>query len=505
MKILLQRCSFWPRGSGSVLIVDGKVERVAKSESQPAPDNATVLDAAWGTLLPGLIDTHCHPFELGWLKRNLDLRGTSNITALRMRVAAKAQGLRPGEWIEGMGWDHEAFAERRLPNMSDIDDVSRNNPVILSRVCGHIGLLNSKAIESLGIGDVRGAEYDRNDKGELTGIIRERALVEAYSRVPGSSAGDCAADLSVVEFEAAKSGLTCLHSILSPDNYREELEALLSLATSGKLLLRHRVFVPPEEAHLVVDVNRRLEGSRARVNGVKLFCDGSLGAGTAALREPYSDEPSNSGSLRYSDEELAQQVAKADSLGLQVIVHAIGDRAIEQAIDALSVVTGAGNPLRHRIEHASLLPKDLRSKAKKHRIRLTVQPSFITSDVWAEKRLGSERVRDLYPLKSILSEGIVASGGSDAPVESLNPILGMWSSIAGRISPESLDLDGAQTMYTLNAASNGFDDPSFVKEGSTGNFTLLDSDVREIHPALLRKVGVAATIVGGELAYSSID
>ena len=505
MTILIERCSFWPDGSGSVIVSEGRIDRITEAETQQVPEGTPRVDAAHGTLLPGLVDSHCHPFDLGWLRRNVDLKGTANITALRMRVAAQAQRASPGEWISGMGWDHEAFAERRLPTRADIDDVSPNNPVILTRVCGHIGLLNSRAVEALGLEGKRGEEYDRDEGGRLTGIVKERALVDAYSRMPHKSAADCAADLAMVEFEAAKYGLTCLHNIVSPDAYREELDALVHLAREGRLLLRHRVFVPPEALDQIAGVNERLRGSKARVNGVKLFADGSLGARTAALREPYTDDPGNSGLLRYSDEQLARLVAEADSAGVQVGIHAIGDRAVEQAIDALSSVTGGGNPRRHRIEHASLLPKDLRAKVRKHGIHLAVQPSFIVSDTWAEKRIGAERMGDLYPLKSILSEGIIASGGSDAPVESLSAILGAWASMAGRPGQpsESLDLPGAVQLYTQNADINGFDTPTELREGASAEFTLLDSDISGMHPALLRKVSVAATLVSGELVYSS--
>ncbi|MDG6901433.1 MAG: amidohydrolase [Nitrososphaerota archaeon] len=507
MKVLFERCSFWPEGSGSVFVVDGRIERVSSSETQPVPSDAARLDASWGTLLPGLVDSHCHPFELGWLRRNVDLRGTSNITALRMRVSARAQRTPPGAWIAGMGWDHEAFAERRLPSRSDIDDVSQGRPVILGRVCGHIGLLNSRAIEALGLEPARGEEYDRDAEGRLTGIVREQALVDAYSKMPRDSASDCMADLSAVEFEAARCGLNCLHNVVSPDGYKEELEALTQLARNGRLMLRHRVYVPPDAIGGIKAANEKLKSTRARINGVKLFADGSLGARTAALREPYSDDPGNSGLLRYEEEELSALAASADEEGLQVIIHAIGDRAVEQAIGALAAVSGSRNPRGHRIEHASVLPRDLRARVKKHSIRLAVQPSFIASDTWAERRLGSERVRDLYPLNSILSEGIVASGGSDAPVESLSPILGVWAAMAGRPaqSPESLTLDKALQIYTRNAASNGLDEPVVLKEGSQADLTLLDSDIRGMHPALLRKVTAAATVVAGELVYSSFE
>jgi predicted amidohydrolase YtcJ len=238
---------------------------------------------------------------------------------------------------------------------------------------------------------------------------------------------------------------------------------------------------------------------------VKIYADGSLGASTAALRDPYADDAGNSGILRHTDEELAETVVRADAEGYQVIIHAIGDRAIEQAIGALSTVTGSGNPRRHRIEHASLLPRDLRSKMRAQGIRATVQPCFISSDRWALKRLGEERVRDLYPLRSMLEEGIVASGSSDAPVESLSPVLAMWAAMVrpGYPADERLTLDEALRLYTTNASANGFDEEGAgIEEGGRADFTLLDSDIEGMHPAMLRKVGVAATIVGGRAVYS---
>jgi hypothetical protein len=167
-------------------------------------------------------------------------------------------------------------------------------------------------------------------------------------------------------------------------------------------------------------------------------------------------------------------------------------------------VAGASNPRRHRIEHASLLPKDLRSKMVRHGIRAAVQPLFITSDSWAVDRLGEERARDLYPLKSMLAEGIIASGSSDSPVESMSPILGMWASMTrgGADSKEALTLDEALSLYTSNAQSNGFDEAGGVSEGSPANLTLFDTETTGSHPALFRKVGVLATLVEGLAVHS---
>lgn len=294
---------------------------------------------------------------------------------------------------------------------------------------------------------------------------------------------------------------------MSKDSFREELGALAALDAEEGLAIRYGVYPPVEALEYLSESNlaERLTGNHVRIAGVKLYADGSLGAGTAALREPYSDDPGNVGLLRYTDAEIARLVDKAHSAGFQVIIHAIGDRAVEQAVTALSPVTGSGNPLKHRVEHASLLPKDLRSKIRRHGIRVTVQPGFVVSDFWAAKRLGEERVRDLYPFRSMLESGIIASGSSDAPIESLSPVIGMWASMTrgGNSQQESLTLEQALQLYTENAAENGHEDgPADLNEGGRADFTLLDSDVEGMHPAMFRKVGTAATIVDGEVAYS---
>ena len=490
------------------MVEGGKIVELSNNASPDAPDDVKRLDANGAALLPGFTDTHCHPFEFGWLKRNVNLRETGSITGLRLRLLARVQKSRPGEWVTGMGWDQEAFSEGRLPDRSDIDDLSDENPVVLTRVCGHIALLNTIAIEMLAFEDRQGPEFMRDDGGRLTGIVKEGALEEVHDRIP-RSAEVCARDLLSAETEAARCGITTLHTIVSPTGYREELEALAGLHSAGALSLRYRVYIPAEAMGYVKErgFSSKLDDDTVRINGVKVYADGSLGARTAALRLPYADDPGNSGILRHTDEELGNIVAGADAAGFQVIVHAIGDRAIEQAIQALSRVTGARNPRRHRIEHASLLPGDLLAKMVKHGIRAAVQPLFIKSDAWAADRLGEDRVDDLYPLKSMVAGGIVVSGSSDSPIEQMSPLLGVWAAMvrSGFAPRESLSLDEALGLYTSNASSNGFDEVgSGLAEGAGANLTLLDSDVERMHPAMVRKVRIAATFVKGKLAYSSI-
>ena len=502
--LLLRDCTFLDSSAGGVYCEGGRIAKIYRGGEPPVPPGTTVVDAGGGTVLPGLVDSHCHPFEYGWLKRNLDLRGTSNLVALRLRVQGGVLRARPGEWVVGMGWDQEAFPDRRMPRKEDIDSVSPANPVALTRVCGHIALVNSAAIRLLGLEARTGPLFERDQGGGLNGIVKEGALTEIGERIP-RRAEDLAAGLQTVESEGARLGLTSFHTIVSPDGFREELTALAGLAAEGSLTLRHRVYVPPGSLGFLEERRlwSKLAGPRARINGVKIFTDGSLGARTAALREPYSDDPSNSGLLQYRDEELSVLVEKVDAMGLQAIIHAIGDRAVEQAVGALSKVTGAKNLRRHRIEHAGLIPKDLRSAMARHGIRAAVQPCFVTSDTWAAERLGEERIRDLYPFRSMLREGLVASGGSDSPVESLSPVLGVWSAMTrgGIVPEESVGLAEALSMYTSMAVSNGLDDYEFA-EGAPADLTLFDSAVGGMHPALFRKVRPLATVVDGALAHS---
>ena len=316
-------------------------------------------------------------------------------------------------------------------------------------------------------------------------------------------------DLLNAEFEASRLGLTTLHCILSSDDWSNELNALLRLKSDARLSLRYRVFIPPGAADYVrgEGLRNKLNNSQIRIAGVKIFADGSLGARTAALREPYSDDPTSTGVLRYTDESLSSLVTEMDEEGYQVIIHAIGDRAVEQSIEALARVTSGRNPRRHRIEHASLAPADLRTKISKHKIGVTVQPHFVVSDAWAMERLGHERVNDLYPFRSMLREGIMVSGGSDAPVENQSPIIGLWAAMTPRtFAPnETLTLEEAVKLYTVNAAFNGFDDSELgqLREGYRADVVLLDSIIAGMHPALLRKVRVATSIVNGVVIHSS--
>src|SRR5712692_8151323 len=211
-------------GAHSILVEGGRIVKLSGHPTQKAPEGTTTIDARGGTVVPGLIDTHCHLVALGSMRRILDLTGTSNVTALRLRLFARVNKASPGEWVMGRGWDQEGFTERRYPSGDDIDDLTRDNPVILTRVCGHVALLNTLAMNRLEIDEATANEggrvFDRDESGRLTGIIRERAVEEALGEIRPRNDEVIEADILAGEYEAAKSGLTNLHCILA-SNYEQ--------------------------------------------------------------------------------------------------------------------------------------------------------------------------------------------------------------------------------------------------------------------------------------------
>src|SRR5712692_8905729 len=293
-RLLVENCNvLTPAGENaarSILVEGGRIVKLSGHPTQKAPEGrTTTIDARGGTVLAGLIDTHCHPVALGSMRRILDLTGTSNVTALRLRLFAKLNKAPPGEWVIGRGWDQESFAERRYPSRDDIDDLTRNNPVLLTRVCGHVALLNSVAMNQLGIDEgavsEEGRVFDRDSRGRLTGLIKERAVEEALGGIRPWNTEVIEADILAGEYEAGRNGLTSLHCILS-SNYEEELRAYLSLQRRGKLALRYRIYIPAAGLRRLEEPEfSQSDGEMLEILGVKVFADGSLGARTAALRE----------------------------------------------------------------------------------------------------------------------------------------------------------------------------------------------------------------------------
>jgi len=472
--------------------------------------NTHVIDLEGRVVLPGLSDAHVHGLSLGRRKNWVDLSEVSSISELVEELKRHSSSLGPGEWVIGFGWDHERFLEHRPPTKDDLDLVSRDRPVVAFRKCWHLCSLNSKALEALGDkleGLLReGLAQSDLETGEPTGILVGEGLEAIREAMPEPTEREILGAVQAAVDEALSKGLTCLHWIAERP---EELSIIMALRALGQLRIRLYILFPARmmEHLLALGLRSGFGDPWVRVGAVKLILDGSLGARTAFLREPYSDEPGERGRLLYSEEELTEIALRAHRAGLQLAIHAIGDGAVESALKALSGLPGGPGRMRHRIEHASVLDPGLIKMMASLGVVASVQPRFIASDFWVEERLGPHRARWTYPFKSMLEAGVVLAAGSDAPVEPIDPLEGIRAAVGEAQRPEErLTIWEALTAYTYGPAYASFQEgfSGSIGPGRVADLTVLSCGPEGL-PETILEAEVDATFVCGKLAYSRTE
>ncbi|MEM3566752.1 MAG: amidohydrolase [Candidatus Bathyarchaeia archaeon] len=475
-------------------------------------DETRVLDVGGKTVVPGFVDCHVHMTGFGQHLQTLDLRNVSSIEEMKRKIREYAEENPEKGWILGGRWDHELFKERRLPTRWDLDEAVKDKPVFLVRVCGHIGVANTKALELAGIGRetfVKGGAVDKDAaSGEPNGVLRENALNLVWRVVPKPSVAELEEACVQACRDAVENGLTGVHWIVDS---ADEIRIIQKLYNEGKLPLRVYLGIPVKllDELLGLGLVSGFGNDMVRLGFVKILADGSLGARTAALKQPYTDKPETSGMLIYSQRRLNKLVLRAHRAGWQLAVHAIGDKAIESVLEAFSKALKRfpRKDHRHRIEHCSVLNPRLIRRMKRLGLIASVQPHFIVSDFWVVDRVGSERARWVYPFKTLLKAGIVVASGSDCPVEPINPLLGVWAAVARKsFCEESLTVEEALKTYTLNAAYASFDEArmGIIEVGRFADLTVLSDDPFRVASDEIRNIRVEMTIVGGKIVYSRL-
>ncbi len=460
------------------------------------------VDLRQRTVIPGLSDSHIHLLGYGMLLRTLDLSGARSIRDIQHAVKAAAP--KTGGWILGRGWDQEKLVEQRYPRKEDFSSIQQ--PVFLRRVCGHVAVANAEALFLAGVtkstSDPTGGMIERDPStGEPTGLLKEKALGLFQDVVPLEKAEVEEALVSAAR-KLLRVGLTSLHCIV--ENLLE-LKVLRRLKSLGRIRQSIYAIIPLSLLDGAIGMGLSTEHGRPgfRIGGVKIFLDGSLGARTAALTEPYSDDPS-SGMLTLGGELLYGVAEKAVEAGFQLSMHAIGDRAVEEGVAVVEKVGGKylERGLRHRIEHASLTSPNLLSRFRKSKIIASIQPGFVPSDTWAEKRLGPRRTKYLYPFRSMRRAGIRMAAGSDCPVEDPNPFRGIWAAVErpGLDASERIGVREALTCYTRGASYASFAEEyqGSLERGMIADMLVLDRDPFTCAPSELSKVKVLQTFVGGK-------
>lgn len=521
--------SFRPKKVLEALIVAN--ERVIYAgENQKAKKIAELLggeivDLGGKTILPGFIDSHMHLDELGMYLNMVDLRGVRSIKELKKKVEDYAKKLQT-TWVLGHGWDQELFEEKRWPTRWDLDEVVKDKPVMLSRVCLHAAVLNTKAMELTGLLEIDSPGVIKNERGEPTGIVKEEAFELAREKFKET--------LTLEDYEkffkdamsfVASQGVTTV-GFVSCDE--KSIQGLGRLKEKINFLIRVRTYLDPGRREMnksgmygkkdileslkKLGVKRGFGDEKLKINGIKILADGSLGARTAWLSKPYSDEPSTSGYPNIDEKTLKELVKEAHEAGLQVAIHGIGDKTIDMILDAYEDI-GDIKRRRHRIEHASILRKDQIKRMARLGVVSSVQPHFVITDWWAKARLGDERVEWIYPFKSMLKEGIVIGLGTDCPVEILNPSETVYAAVTrGKYENvpyyedtknECLTLEEALHAYTFGSAYIMFEEANLgtLEEGKLADFIVIDRDPFEVNEKELRNIKVLETYVGGKKVY----
>ncbi|OYT37786.1 MAG: amidohydrolase [Desulfurococcales archaeon ex4484_58] len=408
------------------------------------------------TIIPGFIDAHLHMDSLGFELSTINLLEAKNLKELLGMI----KGLKPniGEWIVGGRFDHLVFPEKRPPTRKDLDSIIGEHPVLLSHRSGHMGVVNSKALEIMRKWGIKGKVDYRN------GWVYESALWSIRERILKQLGREDKIDLLrkadkyLIDHGVTGAGVAGTTFDL--------LETLKTMDRGGELRVRTYVYVFIEDPNDIWRVVREafdtmLNYRRVRVNGVKILLDGALGPRTAYLSSPYSDEPSNHGLLLYDEIFLGKLVESINRYGLQIAIHAIGDAALDIVLKTYNLISGDVVSFRHRIEHASLVRDDQLDVIEELKPILVVQPHFIITDKWILDRVGFERVKWVYRFRD-LSEKTILAFSTDAPVEPVNPWRTVYAAITrgvyegiehGKLTDyERLELIDALHMYTKGSA-----------------------------------------------------
>jgi len=502
--------------AGSVTCAGGRFTDVSDGPGLPASDG---FDLRGRTVLPGLIDAHAHLRNLAEARLQVDLHGAASAAAAADRVAAAARGRAAGSWIQGRGWDQTAWPGGAFPAAALLDAAARDCPVVLARVDGHALWLNSAALLAGEINDdtldPAGGRILRDAAGHATGVLLDAAMGTVAPQIPELGDGDLTEAIAAAVQTCLRVGLTGLHE-MGVD--ARTIAVYRRLIDAGRFPLRLRAAINgpgrtwqlwrpsgPEQRY----------GERLSVGAIKLYADGALGSRGAALLEPYADDPGNAGLELAAGADLERWSRDAVAAGFQVCVHAIGDRGNRTVLDVFERVL-ADHPdedLRLRVEHAQILARADLPRFRALGVIPSMQPTHCTSDMaWVEQRLGSERSRLAYAWRSLIDSGVVIAGGSDFPVESPNPMLGISAAVtrqrpgvagSGWRPEQRMTRREAVNAFSRWAAYAGFDEAvtGSIEPGKYADLVVLDRDIYTCAPEEIAGARVLLTVSGGEIVY----
>ena len=512
----------------AVAIRDGRILAIGRDAEIEAlaGSNTQIIDLKGRLVLPGFTDCHIHFLEYALRRSQVILDGVEDWQEVRRQIRAGVERTNPGEWVLGGGWNQNLWGDGTFPSKAALDDICPQNPVALSRIDGHSLWVNSLALKKAGITaetpDPPKSRIDRDpDSGELTGILREwEAIRLVQDIIPEPDDEIVVAALRESITEAHRLGLTGIHEMRVEGEKKPALRAFLRLRQRGDLLLRVACMIPVEyiDEAIALGLGSGLGDATLHIGGVKLFADGSMGSGTAWMLEPFEGSEDDYGLVVTPKEELSDIAHRAHAAGISLTIHAIGDRALRDVLDVLTEIQGRQpSALRHRIEHVQCIhPSDVHRLAQLGVIA-SMQPTHIMDDWAVADRVWGKRSRCAYAFRSLLDAGTHLAFGSDCPVASLNPLLGIQAAVlrqdrkgepeGGWYPGERLTVAEAVRGYTLGAAyAVGLEDVlGSITPGKLADMVVLSRDIFTIPPEEISDTQVDYTIFDGRVVYRRSD
>ncbi|MFE4239656.1 amidohydrolase [Peribacillus butanolivorans] len=508
----------------AVAVTDNLIVAVGKNEEvkRLIGSQTEVVDLAGRSLVPGFIDSHLHITLFGTNKLGVSCKEPTieSLHDVLKEIEKKVNETPIGNWVRVWGFNETKISENRYPSRKELDHISSNHPIILRRACGHISVVNSKALEIAGIDehtpDPEGGKVVRDEVGVPTGVLIENAQMPYYE-LADYTHEELLQGLMMASNDFIASGITSIHDagVSSPENFRVMQEAV----RNGQVQVRTYAIVSTiNKSEEFVDkmikagISTGLGDEKFKIGPAKVFTDGSSSGPTAAMREPYTDNSEYSGILYFSQEELNRILGEAHEKGFQITAHAQGDRAIEMMLNCIeeALKKHPRKNHRHRIEHAGITMPDLVERMRQLEVIPIPNPAFFLEYGDGYIKSYGERVNHMYPVRDFIDKGIIAAGGSDSPVTSFNPLLGIHGAV-NRKSSTGQDVGGNQRigvleaikLFTWNGAYASFEEnlKGSIEIGKLADLVVLNGAILDVPTDQIKDMQVDYTIIGGKVVF----
>lgn len=517
----------------SLGVKDGKITFLGTNDEAKNISSKELIDLKGKMMIPGMADAHLHLYAYCQNLTFVDLSKVHDINEMVSLMKEKVKNIKKGDWIKGVNFDQSKWKENRFPTLQEMDSISKDNPVIIKRCCLHAVVANSRALEIAGIGKNYQAgsggivELDKN--GMPNGILREQST-KVFDDILPDPLKDIEVQKKIMQDvlnDMSSKGITTIHTYAAKIwQYNEDINIYKNFEKEGKLPLRVTVCIDELfEPEILTEEKLNNPNRKVQLGAYKIFSDGSMGSRSAALKSPYSDDPENSGFMLFTQEELNNKILTGYEHGLQPAIHAIGDRALDMTLSAieytLKITKEKGmtdeeqkNRLPFRIIHVQMIDDDLLERMKKLPLVLDIQPIFLCTDLhWIEDRIGKERLKGSFALKTMEKAGLIQTGGSDCPVETYEPLKGIYAAVTrqdmegypmeGFLPEERLSVYEALCMYTKNVpyATGQESVLGTLEIGKFADLTVLERNLFKIDEKDIKDVKVEQTYVAGNCVF----